>query len=602
MKVLKQEAWDKLSLPDWRARFFLECFSESLSVETPHFHQAKMMGVLDLAKEVLENIKVYEENDKGKGYLTSSLKELKLALENDVVSNNIFGDILEVFDDCAKNFSAEKFPRSLIIQLSILCKRIIEQYDLYFEEIKLYLINSICDDRDISKKETVTEEIYSLTIAYVTFLLSSGYSPTYLYNKTQILTRISNYNGRIFRDQVSFFFNSLDCKVRPFKVFFGIKTNKKETIKNYSPMKGVKILESIPDKHYTISTKTFSKFAPDFYVQISIETLDYVGASLLASEKIESEIDLLKTLLSKANLTMHDSCYVDYKAKGHTYQRDVNVKLLNSLLTYDLRNSQLNDYVNFDFRSRFETISQKKIEGVLKNLRQVKESARLEQKLLSLWIVLESLSYSGDEKSIIASVINFLPKIYAIQSIKQRVAYVLILLEKYEVSIPDSVKERHNIDGDVFSKEIPLDIFYQLVTCEQSAREVCASINGFDFLYFRFYALYKIISDKKEIRKRIGYTREDIEKQLYRIYQKRNNIIHVGFSDSLSHYAINHLSDYVNTLLLIVFNTVKSAKHLSDLTLDDVILSNQLVVDNKIKSIDKNSFDKVGDLEFTVII
>ena len=49
-------------------------------------------------------------------------------------------------------------------------------------------------------------------------------------------------------------------------------------------------------------------------MQISIEALDYVGASLLANEKIESEIDLLKTLLSKTNLIMHSSCYVDYKS------------------------------------------------------------------------------------------------------------------------------------------------------------------------------------------------------------------------------------------------------------------------------------------------
>lgn len=571
-------------------------------METPHFHQAKMMGVLDLAKEVLENIKIYEENDKGKGYLTSSLKELKLALERDEVSKNIFSDILAVFDDCAKNFIADKFPKSLIIQLSILCKRIIEQSSSYFDQVVSYLYRSIADNRDLTKKERITEEIYSLTRAYVTFLLSSGYSPTYLYNKTQLLIRISNYNGRIFRDQLSFFFGSLDCKIRSFKVFFGIKTNKKDTIRNYTPFKGIKILEEIPEKHYTISTKTFSKFSPDFYVQISTEALDYVGAALIANEKIESEIDLLKTLLSKVNIAMHDSCYVDYKAKGHTYQRDINVRILNELLTYDLRHGQLNSYVNFDFRSRFEASSLKKIEGLLKSLRQVKESARLEQKLLSLWIGLESLCYAGDDKSIISSVINFVPKVYAVQSIKQRVEYVLILLDKYEITIPASVKTRHDITDERFFKDMSLDVFYQIVTSEDSAREICSSIAGLEFLYFRFYALYKIISNKKEIKNRITYTLEDIERQLYRIYQKRNNIVHVGFSGGLSHYAINHLSDYVNTLLLIVFDTVKGASYLSELTLDDVILSNQLVIDNKIKLIDKKSFEKFSDLEFSVII
>ncbi|EJG1676116.1 hypothetical protein BWH90_RS07470 [Vibrio parahaemolyticus] len=602
MIKLTKEAWDSLPFPDWRPRFFLECFSESLSVKTPHFHQAKMMGVLDLAQEVLENIKIYEENDKGKGYLTSSLKELKLALERDFVSKEIFRDILEVFGDCAKNFNSEKFPKSLIIQLSILCKRIITQSDLYFEKLNSSLISAIIDERDLNKKETITEEIYSLTREYVTYLLNAGYSPTFLFNKTQMLTRRNKYNGRNFRDQLYFLFNSLDCKSRVFNVFFGLKTNKKETMKKYTPSKGIKLLREIPEKHYTISTKTFSKFSPDFYVRVSIEALDYVGASIRASEEIESEIDLLKVLVSKNNITLHDNCYVDYKAKGHTYQREVKLMILNNLLTYDLRHSQLNNYVNFDFRSRFEMSSMKKIEGIFKNLRQVKESARLEQKLLGLWISLESLCYSGDEKSIISSVTNFLPKVYALKSIKQRIEYVLNLLSEYEVKIPNSVIERHNLEVDSFDKDISLDVFYEIITEEQSARDICKAISELDFLYFRLYCLYKLISNKKDIKKRIGYTREDIEKQLYRIYQNRNNIVHVGFSENLNHYAINHLSDYVNTLLLIVFDTAKKSNYLTELTLDDIVLSNQLVVDNKFKSLENIQVNSLNDLESTVII
>ncbi|PMG84775.1 hypothetical protein BCU83_18435 [Vibrio breoganii] len=602
MIILKQEAWESLPFPDWRARFFLECFSESLSVETPHFHQAKMMGVLDLAQEVLENIKLYEENDKGKGYLTSSLKELKLALERDFVSKEIFRDILEVFGDCAKNFNSEKFPKSLIIQLSILCKRIITQSNLYFEKLNSSLISAIIDDRDLNKKETITEEIYSLTRGYVTYLLNSGYSPTFLFNRTQMLTRRNKYNGRNFRDQLCFLFNSLDCKNRVFNVYFGLKTNKKETMKKYSPSKGIKLLKEIPEKHYRISTKTFSKFSPDFYVRVSIEALDYVGASVRASEKIESEIDLLKVLVSKNNITLHDNCYVDYKAKGHTYQREVKLMILNNLLTYDLRHSQLNNYVNFDFRSRFEMSSMKKIEGIFKNLRQVKESARLEQKLLGLWISLESLCYSGDEKSIISSVTNFLPKVYALKSIKQRIEYVLNLLAKYEIKIPNSVIERHDLKVDSFDEDISLDVFHEVITTEQSARDICKAIRELDFLYFRLYSLYKLTSNKKDIKKRISYTREDIEKQLYRIYQNRNNIVHVGFSENLSHYAINHLSDYVNTLLLIVFDTAKKSNYLTELTLDDIVLSNQLVVDNKFKSLENSQINSLNDLESMVII
>lgn len=602
MKILTPKIWDSLNLPDWRARFFIECYSESLSVHTPHFHQAKMMGVIDLAKEVLQNIKVFEANDKGKGYLISSLKELKLALERDIVAKEIFSDLLGVFDDCSKNFNSEKFPKSLIIQLGILCKRIVQDEISYFSKLELALVEVVCGDTDLTKKERITDNINSLTRRYVTALLNIGYSPTFLFNKTQQLTRTSNYSGRNFKDQLKFFICSLDRKTREFRVFFGIKTNKKITVKNYKTYKGVKLLTEIPEKHFTISTKTFSKFSPDYYIQITVEAHDYIGAALIANERIESEFDLLKTLSNKINLTMHTSCYVDYRAKGNVFQRDVNVALLNSLLTYDHRSTQLSGYLSLDFRDNLELSSIRKIEGVLKNLRQVKESARLEQKLLNLWISLESLNYSGDDKSIISSVTNFLPKIYAISSIEQRIKYVLSLLISFKIQIPDLVRENHNIEGKLFDEKLSLNNFYNIIVHKASAEEICKAISELDFLYFRFYELYKVISDKKKIKSRLSNTREDIENQLYRIYQKRNNIVHVGFSDSLNHYAINHLSDYVNTLLLMVFDVIERSKQKSRITLDDILLSTQLVIDNKFNYIEKNSISNFDELTFDVII
>ena len=437
---------------------------------------------------------------------------------------------------------------------------------------------------------------------YVTYLLNSGYSPTYLYNKTQLLTRKSNYSGRNFKDQLKYFFGSLDCKLRDFNVFFGVKTNKKKTLKEYKSNKNVQLLTTIPEKHYTISTKTFSKFSPDFYLRVVVSSLDYVSAALLASEQIESEVDLLKTFTNRINLTVHSSCYVDYKVRGHTYQRDVNAALLNVLLTYDHRSGQLNKYLTVDFRKKLEPLSVRKLEGILKNLRQVKESARLEQKLLNLWIGLESLNYLGDDKSIISGITSFLPKIYAIESIKQRVDYVKKLLIAYKIDIPTDVKTRHDIGSEVSFKDIDLSKFHDVVKNEVSARSICNEIKDLEFLYYRFYGLYKIISDKKEVKKRIVNTREDIENQLYRIYKIRNNIVHVGFSDNLNYYAINHLADYVNTLILLVFDTLVISRHLSVVTIDDILLSTQLVVESKFKSIEKDSIIDFNDLNFKVII
>lgn len=602
MYFLSETAWQKLALPDWRSRFFIECYSEALSVKTPHFHQAKMMGVIDLAKEVLDNIQVYEQNDKGKGYLVSSLKELKIVLEKDSIAKFIFSDLIDIFDDCTKNLSAEKIPKSLIIQLSILCKSIVKESNNYFDKLQSELIRVISDDLCLTEKERLTQEINSLTRNYVTFLLNAGYSPTYLFNKSKLLTIPNNYNGRIFKDQLKFLFSTLDCKIREFHIFFAIKTNKKTTLNSYKPFKGVKVLTEIPAKHFTISTKTFALFKPDFYIKISTESLDYISASLQASERIESEIDYLKALVNNVDIKLHKNCYAEYRAKGNTYQTKLNIRLINSLLTYDFRSSKLSGFLNFDFRNCLSYSSNLKLESILKNLRQVKEASRLEQKLLSLWISLESLNYSGDDKSVISSIVSSLPKLYATQSISLRVNYILYIFSKLEISIPSTVKVRHNIIENTFTEKFDINVFFDIVKNTESAKEVCASIHNFDFAYFRFYGLHKLVSNKKTVKERILNTKEGIEHHLYRIYKTRNNIVHVGFAENLNHFSINHLSEYINTLLISLFEIIAHAKHPIEIELDDIFLSTQLVIDNKFKSIEKDPIEKLSDLNFNAII
>ncbi len=602
MIFLKEEVWNSLPLNDWRARFFIESYCEALSIFTPHFHQSKLMGLINLSNEVLDNILVFEENGKGKGYLISSLNELKECFDSDDVASEVFHDIKEIFESCAKQFSSESFPRSLLLQLGLVCKRISVDKDIYYEKISYSLYNSVVSIYDTTQKARLTKKINSLTRLYVSFLLSEGYSPTFLYNRAQKLTRINNYNNNSFSQQLESFMNGLDSKKRDFHVFFGIKTNKASVINTYDSFKGFRVINEIPEKQYTISKRTFIKFSPDFYFKLTIKGLDYVSASLEAYDYLESELDFLKTVLPSAKIEHHSSCYIEYRTKGHTHQNMVRVSLLNKMLTYDQRAEELTGYIDSSLRKTLNRYSRKAIEGAFKNLRIAKETAHLEQKLLSLWVAFETLSYSSDEQSIISGVINYTPKLYAINSVKDRASYVLLLLSKNEVKIPDSIREKYSLEEDVFCESLDLESFYSIVSNKEDAIKIYDSIPSLDLANFRLINLHFLISDKSAVKKRIEDTRSDIEKHLYRIYKQRNSIVHNGFSENLSHYTINHLADYIYTQLLSIIEISNKSSHLSELSLNDILLSNHLVVDSIFIKVKNNTLNGYNDLKLPVII
>ena len=179
----------------------------------------------------------------------------------------------------------------------------------------------------------------------------------------------------------------------------------------------------------------------------------------------------------------------------------------------------------------------------------------------------------------------------------------MTLLKANEIAIPESVKVRHNIITSHFDDNISIDDFFNVCSTEESAREICTAIRDLDFIYFRFYGLHILLKDSTNIKARIQQTKDDIENQIYRIYKIRNHIVHAGFIDKINNYAINHLSDYLSIILIHVFETIKQRQHLTLISLDDILLSSQLVIDNLFSRIEKKEYQfKINDLYVPTII
>lgn len=596
--------WDLLDLPDWRSRFFIESYIETLSIYTPHFHQAKVMGLIGLSKEVITNISEYEANDKGKGYLIASLKELQEVFDSDEIAQKIFEDFKLIFKNCTQELLKDKISSILIFQLSILCKRILAEEKKYFEELGNELKNVIIGNFPIEKKGILTNKINLLTKQYVTYLLNYGYSPTFLYNKSEVFTRKNNYKSRNFAQQLDMFLQTLNCKVRDFNVFHAISTNKKYVLEKFKAIGNIEILDKIPEKHFIISTKTFASFTPDFYIKSNIEAYDYIEASWKASDALESELDYLQTLYPNINLNLHTNCYVDYKIQGCHYQREVKINLLNKLIAYDYKNNKLNKFIESNPLKKLSKDSLKTLEGVFQNLRFAKETSRFEQKLLYYWIAIETLNFSSDEQSIISSIVRFVPKLYAIKSITDRLMYVLILLSKESIKIPESIQKRHNITIESFETSFDIDLFYKIIEDKNSANELykILELGNYDLINFRLIALHELIKSPSNIRLRIQNTETDIERQIYRIYRYRNHLIHNGHAPSFSHFAINHLAEYVNNLLYNILENLDKSKYLKNISLNDILLSSHLVVDNYYKKMKTSDFKGYEDLKDIVII
>jgi hypothetical protein len=548
LKYLPDEKWASIPADDFRARFLVEAYVEKLRMHTPHFYQARLMNVFNVASELIEYIEAYRENDKNAQYIFSCLDEFDECWRVDPVASRLLRDLESTRAAVCKALKGGDFSSNSLNALLVLSTAIIKRRDEYAVQLQQSLENAAVNPADLTHKTRIAEELDLIVGLYTTHLLSEGFSPTYLYTRASKLYRASEYGGRTFADQLHLVLDRLQTNRTSYKVYFGIHARKPSLLVDASA-NGVGSIsfftpEAIDLQPIALKSLAFpNEEAAKLIACVAIDGRDHVSAALRAKEALDVFLDTATALEMHSQVQVSSACRTNFQLNNSSYSEEVKIDLLLEFLSSEVGTSFAHPATSI--RQTFKVLTpdaRDQLGRSLRYLRLARTAVSLEQKLLNLWIALESL-FVGSDLNILSNILVYVPPLYAHAGIMRRVNYLRDLLVENRIAKTE-LAFAHCPGGPTFDDLATNSQIFSLIRDGVACEELFDSIGELDHLKFKLLQIRGELKGNKEIRSRLSKSSSDVAKQLRRIYSIRNKIAHTG------HYQVRpqlviHLLDYV---------------------------------------------------------
>lgn len=548
MKMLRyfsDALWLRLPAADFRARFFVECFVEKLRMYTPHFYQARLMNVISAAKEVRSYVEEYRANDKNIAYLQSAVEELSECWDSDPVAQEILGDLIALRAPLAKLVLAAELSENTLLRISKLARSILCREDSYSSALFASVEREVVGSVDLTQKERITSQIDRVTGLFVTYLLNEGYSPTYLFNRSELFTRESKYGGRSFSEQLTFVLSRLRNQQIQFDAYYGIHTTKPSLLLGINDEPGLRFLSEIPA---SIQGADLEKFKKNIDVTVvahaTLSATDYVSASLKTKELLDRFLDAATAFEIGTEFQVSAHC-ATIAAGPPVHLRTLNVDVLLAFMSKEVGSSfsAPGQTLRQVFKN-LDNIAKDQLGRSLRYLRLARNASSLEQKMLNLWIALESLFVTRDA-SILQSILDFVPQLYANAGLNRRVIYLRELLVTNQILTTPLARAVMRSDDVSFNEATEDHHIFALLRDEDAAVEVFNSMGDREHLKFKFMQIFRELKDNKALAARLTRSEADVRRQLRRIYFLRNKIAHTGHFQGVRPQLVTHLLDYL---------------------------------------------------------
>lgn len=517
-RYFSDAVWANLPTHDYRARFFVECYREKLSLYSPHFSQARLMNFVSTLTEIENYLDAIADDDRYKAYIASSLDELEQCLANDHIAKSLLEIHEPIRKSLHKKIQGGDFGRQTTSQLQLYARSGIALANKYSELLDIELKDAVCGQIDPTKKDRNLSSINTLTGLFITDLLNRGYSPTHLYNRAEMFTRANNYGKRNFLAQYDHVIGRIRTGKSMYEVIYGVEVHSAAAIIPYLNSNRVVASDQLDERFEGARDKLCKSNNPGIFAKIEIESTDHVSAAWRAKEHIESQLDYALTLEKDSHCKMSGYAAVGWTNFTGFDFKSINVSLLQKFLT-----SEGGAYFGAqkaDFRKIENSLNDRGREQLtqcFRHIRLSKESDFLEEKLLNMWIALESV-YSFGKGSIIENMLRYVPRTYAVFSISRRVQYIRKLLIDNSVALPKSIGNGTFDDGNTLSE------IFEILHSDAIAQELFNSLGQKEHLKFLILRYHEIFRSHASLAARIKASCSDVERQLRRIYATRNKI------------------------------------------------------------------------------
>lgn len=549
-QLLQNINWDKLPTLDYRQDFFIKIYAEKLNLSNPFFIQARLGTVFSCANEIKLYINSYQYT-KNSTYITNGIDELIEIIDKDEIILELLEDDWEYFKLSFKEIKNNLNNENKFILKNIL-NSILSFKDSYEKLLLGNLKKSIFSNSDLNRKDRVLKNIENQVSRYISFQLDNGFSNVYLFNRLQHFTRLNNYGDKNFEQKFDSIFDKISNERLNFKIYFLISDlkNFRDIRNEIEQNENVKIYENVNDLITKIyADKILKKNDSDKYLEVSVESSDYMAASFTARKILDKLLDIV-FYTAKVSFKLSDICIVK-TLKDLTPTHEVSI-LEMSQKTYVETSLYSARYPFFKFNEIIENLDTIDGSQLVQSLRYVRLTRNInsnEQKILNLWIALESLfSWKGDE-AILTILLKYVPKIYAEVALISRLDLALYIIRKCNNKIIEDKLNRSLGYKDV------LDIF-----SDQSLAEKVYNSLGDDLLIYRWCSLNDIFKDKKNIKRQVEKTELDVSRQIRRMYFLRNKITHTGFYTDINPILTLHLMDYIQVCYVAINKALKESQ------------------------------------------
>lgn len=598
MKYLPDEKWAKLPIADFRPRFFVETYIEKLSMNTPHFSQARLMNLFSSCAEALAYIQEYQVNEKNGGYILSALDEIDNCLSNDPIAKDLFGHMDEPRAQLFKKIRGGDFNLGQLNRLSVICRAILSRDEDYSTLLLAALHEALFGQVDLTQKERLTSTIYTLTGLYTTHLLNKGYSPTYLFNRAEMFTRESNYSGKSFQTQFQLITERLRSHTTSFEVYFSLRAHKPSCLLSINDDPDFLFTEAIPDFIQDSDREKLTKdFSPNVIATSLIEATDYVTASWRIKDKLDKLLDAVTALELNPKIQVSAHCVTISRNQNKVHTKTLNINLLLGFLSSEGGTyfSKTNTTIRHAL-TKLNDQGREQLGRSLRYLRLARESVSLEQKLLNLWISVESLFSDGDS-SILSSILEYVPQIYAVSALSRRIGYLRDLLVKGKIAATPLIKNTIMVGVETFSVNTTNSHIFNILRDESAAIELFNSLDQKEHLKFKLLSTFKEMKNNQAIVDRVKRSEVDVARQLRRIYFLRNKIAHTGHYANIRPQLVTHLLDYLAVCYLAISTSASKAIDNEAQSIGDLLAAYKMGADVVVsRSKASNPIGEIGEL------
>lgn len=600
MFTLSEEKWNELPLPDYRARFFIEAWRSFLNRATPHFYQARLMNSFACIAEIRSVIEDFLSDQKNINYFRISCQEAIDIIKADDVFEECFPsekDILLLMLKTTKDISNEL--TSFSVRLNLLLKAIERKEALYLDALTSRLYLSLTSPLENDRKERHLKDIYEKTGRLLSHLISKGYSQTYLYNRVDIISKKSSYEGRSFSDQLQTLLHRLKRNPEAYDVYQAFYAPR--NIFMHQEIAGVSVIKLEKEENNQEISKKYGIDKANGLFHKEIVSTDYISASWEMQRAVETVRDLMVFENKNESIELSRKFLVEISSKDLIHKQFVNLAILQDLLIKrpDLYEINMSEAINLVLEN--DACEKTAIQALQRSLRYYRlgiTESTFDSKFLSMWISLEAI-FDFSNESIMDRVLAVLPRIYAFESLIKRIHYLHELLTRHKIEIPENIKYTLNLDDinmDNFETINGLILSYTILSNEEYAKCLFESIKNNEYAKFKIKQIFDEFKSKRAINLRIEKTTIDVTRQLKRIYYLRNKIVHQGHHGKISTRIYSHLCEYVGFLLGEVITTLCATEEKIDLF--QILQGYALALDSKAVEWDSKDVLTFHDIAF----